>query len=100
MIISAAASRPTGLKAIKYGSAITVSWTPPSPTPTGYVIYFQATDGGTDSGSVYLTVYGGRTGHWVITGRNCDSYDITIVFTSNHLPSTVVGPVGTIREWL
>ena len=56
------------------------------------MIYFEATDGGTDSGSV--TVTGGSTAQEVITGRNRDSYDITIVATSDHLPSTVV-IVGT-----
>ena len=83
---------------MKDDTTITVSWTPPSPTPTGYVIYYQATDGGTDSGNE--TVTGGSTDQEVITDRNRGSYDITIMATSNHLPSTVVGPVGTTREWI
>ena len=58
------------------------------------MIYYQATDGGTDSGN--RTVTGGSIDHVDITGRNRGSYDITIVSTSDHLPSTVVGPVNII----
>ena len=96
--ISAAASLPNELRAIKDGIAITVSWTPPSPIPTGYVIYYQATDGGTDSGSV--TVTGDNPGQEVIPGRSRHIYAITIVATSDHLPSTVIGPIGATSEWL
>ena len=67
---------------------------PSGATPTGYVIYYQATDGGTDSGNRRVT--SGSTDQFDITGRNRDSYDITIVATSDHLPSAVVGPVGII----
>ena len=94
----AEASPPTELRAILYQdpNTITVSWTPPSLTPTGYVIYYQATDGGTDAGNMVIT--GGSTDQFDITGKNRDSYNITIVATSQHLPSTVVGPVGTKSE--
>ena len=78
---------------------ITVSWAPPSPPPTGYVIYWQAPTEMPDSGSMAVT--DGSTDQFDITDRNRDSYDITIVATSsNHLPSTVVGPVSTTCEWI
>ena len=62
------------------------------------MIYYQATEGGTDAGFVAVT--DGNTDRVDSTGRNRNSYDITIVATSDHIPSTVVGPVGTIGEWL
>jgi len=62
------------------------------------VIYFEATDGGTDSGSQMVT--NGSISQLVIMGRNRGSYDISVVATSAHLPSAVVGPVSTEGEWL
>lgn len=84
----------------KGSSNITVSWIQPSggAIPTGYVVYFEAMDGGADSGSE--TVANSSATQLVISGRNRASYDISMVVTSAFLPSTVVGPVSTEGEWL
>ena len=69
--------------------AITVSWTPPSggvPT-TGYMIYYEHTSGGTDTGSV--TVGGASISELTITGRTSDAYIVRIVALSDQIPSTV-----------
>ena len=98
--ICTAAGEPTGLRATKDSTTISVTWTIPSggATPTGYVVYFEATDGGTDSGSE--TVTNGTIKQLLITGRNHSSYDISMVAVSTHLPSSIVGPVSTESEWL
>ena len=62
------------------------------------MVYFEATDGGTDSGSE--TVTNGTIKQLLITGRNRSSYDISMVAVSAHLPSSIVGPVSTESEWL
>ena len=82
------AGEPTGLRAAKGSTTISVTWTTPSggATPTGYVVYFEATDGGTDSGSE--TVTNGTIKQLLITGRNRSSYDISMVAVSAHLPSS------------
>ena len=51
-------------------------------TPTGYVIYYQATG---DNGSV--TVNSGSATWQEITGRQENQYNITIVTLSSELPS-------------
>ena len=93
-----ATNAPTGLNVTKNGDTITVSWTPPTPTPTGYDIYYIATEGGIDIGNTRVT--NGLTDQLELTRRIRVSYDVTMVALSQHLPSTVVGPISTTREWL
>ena len=65
-------------------TAIRVSWTPPTPLggTTGYRIYYS----GGSSGSV--NVSGGSTDNHLLFGlQNGVSYTISIVGTSEHLPS-------------
>ena len=71
--------------AVQEGSTgIRVSWTPPTPLgdTTGYRIYYS----GGSSGSV--NVSGGSTDNHLLTGlQNGANYTISIVGTSEHLPS-------------
>ena len=82
--MNAGAAEPTCTSALHNGTTITVSWTPPNTgaTPTGYVIYYQATG---DQGSV--TVYSGSATWQEITGQQENQYNITIVALSSKLPS-------------
>ena len=79
------ASAPTSLSVIQEGlSSVRVSWSPPTPlgNTTGYRIYYS----GGSSGSV--DVSGGSTDNYLITGLQIgSSYIITVVATSQHLPS-------------
>ena len=79
------ASAPTNLMAVQEGpTGIRVSWTPPTPLgdTIGYRIYYS----GGSSGSV--DVSGGSTDNHLLTGlQNGVSYTISIVSTSEHLPS-------------
>ena len=64
---------------------IRVSWSPPTPLgdTTGYRIYYSDSDS-SDS----VDVSGGSTNEYLLTGlQNGDSYTISIVATSQHLPS-------------
>ena len=68
-------------------TSIRVSWRPPTPLgdTTGYRIYYS----GGSIGSV--DVSGGSTDNYLLTGlQNEESYDISIVATSQHLPSESV----------
>ena len=68
-------------------TSIRVSWSPPTPVgdTTGYRIYYS----GGSSGSV--NVSGGFTDNYLLTGlQNGQSYTISIVATSQHLPSESV----------
>ena len=65
-------------------TGIRVSWTPPTPlgNTTGYRIYYS----GDSNGSV--DVSGGSTDNHLLIGlQNGDSYTISIMGTSEHLPS-------------
>lgn len=77
---------------------MSVSWTPPSEgsQPTGYMIYYEATAGVFDVGSV--TVSGGSTSQYRITVHDLVShvfaagvaeYTVKIVTLSAELPSTM-----------
>ena len=83
------ASAPTNLMAVQEGpTSIRVSWSPPSPLgdTTGYRIYYNS-----DSDSGSEDVSGGSTNNYLLTGlQNGVSYTISIVGTSNHLPSEQV----------
>ena len=66
---------------------IRVSWSPRTTLgdTTGYRIYFS----GGSSGSV--DVSDGSTDNYLLTGlQNSESYDISIVATSQHLPSMTI----------
>ena len=80
-----AASAPTNLMAVQEGpTSIRVSWSPPTSleNTTGYRIYY----GGDSSGSV--DVSDGSTDNYLLTSlQNEESYTISIVATSQHLPS-------------
>ena len=74
-----------------------VSWTAPSQTVTGYVIYYQQ-DGGE---RISMSVEASATSY-TITGLNIGAtYSISMVATSNTLPSNIIGPqmitLGTSR---
>ena len=69
-------------------TSIRVSWSPPTPLgdTTGYRIYYSDGD---SSGSV--DVSSGSTDNYLLTSlQNGDSYTISIVATSQHLPSESV----------
>ena len=101
------ASAPTNLTAVQEGlTGIQVSWTPPTPLgdTTGYRIYYSGgssgssgsgsgSGSGSDSGSgggssSSVDVSGGSTDNHLLTDlQNGASYTISIVGTSEHLPS-------------
>ena len=85
IVLPPVASVPTNLTAVQEGpTSIQVSWSPPTPLgdTTGYRIYYS---GGT-SGSV--DVSGGSRNNYLLTGlQNGESYNISLVATSQHLPS-------------
>ena len=84
------ASAPTHLTAVQEGlTSIRVSWSPPSPLgdTTGYRIDYTSSDGSSDS----VTVSDGSTDNYLLTDlQNGDTYTISIVATSEHLPSETV----------
>ena len=77
-------------------TSIRVTWTPPDPLDgvTGYRIHYTNGGGSSDS----QTVSGGNTMTHTLTGlTNGETYTISIVATSNTLPSSAVManmPVG------
>ena len=85
IILPPVASAPTNLMAVQEGpTSIRVSWSPPTPLgdTTGYRIYYS----GGSSGSV--NVSDGSTDNYLLTGlQNGERYTISIVATSQHLPS-------------
>ena len=65
-------------------TSIRVSWSPPTPLgdATGYRIYYRGGSSGSED------VSGGSTNNQLLTGlQNGESYTISIVATSQHLPS-------------
>ena len=83
------ASPPTNLTAVQTGpTSIDVSWTPPTPLgdTTGYIIYYT-NDDNTDS----VDIDGGSTDEYTLSDlQNGDTYTISIIATSQHLPSDTV----------
>ena len=66
-----------------------MSWTPPTPLgdTTGYIIYYT----NDDSGSVNVDIDGGSTDEYTLSDlQNGETYNISIVATSQHLPSDTV----------
>ena len=90
MSYSAASDPPTDVTASLFPSSdnISISWTPPSGgiPPTGYMIYYEATAGGSDAGN--SGVISGSP--YTLSGRTSDEYTIMIVALSAQLPSTAV----------
>ena len=88
IILPPVASAPTNLMAVQEGpTSIRVSWSPPTPLgdTTGYRIYYS----GGSSGSV--DVSDGSTDNYLLTGLlNGKSYTISLVATSQHLPSMTI----------
>ena len=82
---SPVASAPTNLKAFQEDlTSIRVSWSP-SEDATGYRIDY------TSSSTNSVDVSGGSTDNYTLTGlQNGDSYTISIVAMSEHLPSESV----------
>ena len=84
------ANSPTNLTAEHENTtSIRVSWTPPvsGSTVTGYWIYYQTVG---SQGSVDV---GASTTEYTITNLVVnDTYIITLVALSEHLPSAIVGP--------
>ena len=84
------ASPPTNLTAVQTGpTSIDVSWTPPTPLgdTTGYIIYYT----NDDSGSVNVTIDDGSIDEYTLTDlQNGETYTISIIATSQHLPSDTV----------
>ena len=65
-------------------TSIRVSWSPPTPLgdTTGYRIYYSGGSSGSED------VSDGSTDNYLLTGlQNGDTYTISIVATSRHLPS-------------
>ena len=82
------ASAPTGLTAVREGpTGIRVSWTPPTPLgdTTGYRVYYSDGSSGSED------VSGGSTHNHLLTldGLDKDSFTISIIGTSDYLPSAV-----------
>ena len=84
-------SPPTGLTASRSSSTtVEVSWTPPSPLgdTTGYIIrYTNLLSEANDS----VSISGASTDNYMLTGVSSTAeYNISIVGTSQHLPSNSV----------
>ena len=86
MYLSAAPCPPSGVSVSQNGlNSLLVSWTLGEPAVTGYNISYQTHDGG-HSGSLNVDETATTT---IITGLMTGAtYSITIVATSNTLPST------------
>ena len=87
-VLPPATSAPSNLMAVQKGlTNIRVSWSPPSPLgdTTGYRISYSSGSSGT------MDVSNGSTDNYLlICLQNGDSYTISIVSTSLHLPSETV----------
>ena len=84
-----APSPPSGVTVSQNGvGSVQVSWTPPSgePTVTGYIIYYQQQDGGHNGSEMAGATATNATITGLMTGA---TYSITMVATSNTLPSIV-----------
>ena len=88
VVFTAVASAPTNMTAVQEGlTSIRVSWSPPTPLgdTTGYKIYYNNSDSN-DS----VDVSGGSTENYTLTGlQNGDSYNISILATSEHFFSDI-----------
>ena len=75
---------------------LTVTWAlPMGDPPIGYVITYEETAGGGDTGSI--PVMGGTAMELAIPDRDGNQYTVTIRVLSIHLPSITVETVSTTR---
>ncbi len=87
--VSAADPPTDGLSATQVDTTIRVPWTPPSPTPYGYRIYYQAE--GDQGYPQTVVVTGGSTNQKDLTPQNGVTYTVSIqTLSSTQLPSGVV----------
>ena len=94
LTVVADASPPTGLSAVPINfEKIKVSWLPPTSgaTVTGYQIFYKALGSVTDYGSVDIAA--NKKQHILYNLPGGFVYVITMVTKSQHLPSTVAGPI-------
>ncbi len=91
----AAADPPTELSTTQVGTTISVFWTPPSPTPYGYRIYYQA-EGDQGPPQSEVVTDGSTTSHDLTVPQSGVSYSISIqTLCSIELPSAVTEGVST-----
>ena len=93
-IFVAGASPPTNLTADPDGpTSIKISWIPPTSrvTVTGYQIFYRMLGSITNYGSVDIAA--NKKQHTLYNLLGGFVYVITMVTKSQHLPSTVVGPI-------
>ena len=75
--------------AVQEGPSIRLSWNPPTPLgdTTGYRIYYSGGSSGSED------ISNGSTDNYLLTGlQNGENYDISLVATSQHLPSESIAP--------
>ena len=90
---------PTGLSAVHVTpTIITVYWTPPTTTPTGYNITYFAVTELEDTTGTAVSVGGGSTGSHEIPNLSATvTYRVSIVSVSGANPSDATGPVLAAR---
>ena len=92
LIVVADASPPTGLSAVPINSEeINVCWNPPTLGATKYQIFYEALGSNNNSGSVNVFASVEKCTQLKLSGGFV--YNITMVTKSQHLPSTVAGPI-------
>ena len=100
LLLPPVASAPTSVMAVQEGlTSIRVSWSPPTSLgdTTGYRIYYSGRSSGSEDVSVGLT-----NTYTLIGLQNGESYTISIIATSQHLPSERVAvnmDVGLGKDW-
>ena len=88
---SIVAQKPRNVEHFRYSvTSLTIHWDTPSITPVGYIIYYNATDSG-DIYEVSVNASNMPTQTFVLEGLSGDSYDISMLSLSQHLPSALVG---------
>ena len=88
-----AAMPPTGVSATQDGTTITVNWTPPDPTPSGYMVYYSSSE---LEGSMSISC--GSANQAFIAGWQADHvYTVSMVALSEHLPSAS-GMVPAVQQ--
>ena len=86
---------PTNLTAVQDGlTGIRVSWSPPTPlgATTGYSIFYSS---GNSSETVHIS--GGSSDNYLVAGlQNGQSYNISMIATSQYLPSDSLKTKATL----
>ena len=87
---------PTGLSAVHTSTTITVYWTPPTATPTGYVITYFA--GAEDTTGTTVLIGGGSTiSAEILLLSATVTYRVSIVSVNGTTRSATTGPVLAAR---